>query len=157
MSVRGVVLLGVSLFSALLLAVVSGGAQEVDRGERLMNAACQDCHGLRVIQTAAMDLDGWTAQITREIERGATLARDDVPTLASYLARTHGPVPDGPGREVLLLTCTMCHDLGRIRFGRRTPEEWEETLVSMLNEGAPLSDEDFARVHRYLSINFGVD
>jgi hypothetical protein len=51
----------------------------------------------------------------------------------------------------------MCHDLKRIQFGRRSPEEWEETLVSMLNEGAPLSDQNFPIVHAYLSKHFGVD
>jgi len=49
----------------------------------------------------------------------------------------------------------MCHDLGRIRLGRRSSEEWEETLISMLNEGAPLSDEAFPVIHAYLSKNFG--
>lgn len=122
-----------------------------------MNAACQDCHSIRVIQVQAMDLDGWTKQISQEIQRGAKLAKEDVPTLATYLTRTHGPLPDGEGKDVLLHTCTMCHELSRIKFGRRSPEEWEETLVTMLNEGAQLSDEDFARVHHYLSRNFGVD
>jgi cytochrome c5 len=157
MSARAGFVVAVSVASALLLVVATGGAQDVDPGERMMNAACQDCHGLRVIQTAAMDLEGWTKQITLEIERGAKLPKENVATLATYLTRTHGPVPEGNGKEILLHTCTMCHDLMRIRFGRRTPEEWEETLVSMLNEGAQLSDEDFARVHRYLAINFGVE
>jgi len=147
----------VSAVTAVLIVAATGGAQDVDPGERLMNAGCQDCHGLRVIQVQAMDVDGWTSRISQEIERGAKLSKDDVPTLAAYLARTHGPMPDGPGKDVLLNTCTMCHELSRIKFGRRSPEEWEETLVSMLNEGAQLSDEDFARVHHYLSVNFGVD
>jgi len=147
----------VSAVTAVLIVAATGGAQDVDPGERLMNAGCQDCHELRVIQVQAMDVDGWTSRISQEIERGAKLSKDDVPTLAAYLARTHGPMPDGPGKDVLLNTCTMCHELSRIKFGRRSPEEWEETLVSMLNEGAQLSDEDFARVHHYLSVNFGVD
>jgi hypothetical protein len=51
----------------------------------------------------------------------------------------------------------MCHDLKRIRLGRRSPEEWEETLISMLNEGAPLPDDQFPVIHEYLSHNFGVE
>jgi mono/diheme cytochrome c family protein len=145
------------LASVALTVAVTSDAQETEPGERLMNAACQDCHTIRAIQVQAMDVEGWTGRIFQEIERGAKLAKDDVPTLAEYLVRTHGPVPDGPGREVLLNTCTRCHDLFRIKFGRRSPEEWEETLVSMLNEGAELSDESFALVHHYLSTNYGVD
>jgi competence protein ComEA len=88
---------------------------------------------------------------------GATVAAEDVPVLVKYLTFQHGPVPEGPGKMVLLNTCTMCHDLSRIKFGRRSPEEWEETLISMLNEGAPLNDQDFVTIHQYLSQHFGVD
>jgi len=141
----------------VLTAVTIGRAQDVEEGERLMNAACQDCHGVRVIQVQAMDADGWTKRISQEIQKGAKLSQEDVPTLVSYLVRSHGPMPDGPGKEIVLNTCTMCHDLFRIKANRRSPEEWEETLITMLNEGAPLSDEEFARVHRYLSRNFGIE
>ena len=143
---------------ALVLAIVgTSGAQDTEPGERLMNAACQDCHSVRAIQVQAMDADGWTKRISLEIEKGAKLSKEDVPTLVEYLVRTHGPMPDGTGKEVILNICTLCHDLYRIRENRRTPEEWEELLVSMLNEGAPLNDEQFARVHLYLSRNFGIE
>jgi cytochrome c5 len=144
--------------SALVLAIVAtSGAQDSDPGERIMNAACQDCHNVRVIQTQAMDANGWNRRVSQEIEKGAKVSKEDVPTLVNYLVRTHGPLPDGPGREVVLNTCTQCHDLFRIKANRRSPEEWEETLISMLNEGAMLNDEEFARVHQYLSKNFGIE
>ena len=143
--------------AVLVLAVVpTGDAQDPDPGERLMNAACQDCHSVRAIQVQAMDADGWTKRVSQEIEKGAKISKEDAPTLVKYLVRTHGPLPDGPGKEVLLNTCTQCHDLFRIKANRRSPEEWEETLGSMLNEGAQLNDEEFARVHLYLSRNFGI-
>ena len=112
-----------------------------------MNAACQSCHNVRVIQMQAMDADGWTKRVSQEIEKGAKVSKEDVPTLVNYLVRTHGPLPDGPGKEIILNMCTQCHDLFRIKANRRSPEEWEETLISMLNEGAQLNDEEFARVH----------
>jgi len=143
---------------ALVLAIVTtSGAQDNDPGERIMNAACQECHNVRVIQTQAMDGDGWNKRVSQEIEKGAKVSKEDVPTLVNYLVRTHGPLPDGPGKEVVLNTCTQCHDLFRIKANRRSPEEWEETLISMLNEGAMLNDEEFARVHQCLSKNFGVE
>jgi cytochrome c5 len=141
----------------LLAVVVTSSAQEPEAGERIMNAACQGCHTVRVIQTQAMDADSWTKRVSQEIEKGAKVSKEDVPTLIEYLVRTHGPLPDGPGKEVILNTCTQCHDLFRIKANRRSPEEWEETLISMLNEGAQLNDEEFARVHQYLSRNFGIE
>ena len=35
-----------------------------------------------------------------------------------------------------------------------TREQWEETLSAMLNEGAPLSDQDFPVLLNYLARNF---
>ena len=128
-----------------------------ERGERIMNASCQGCHDTRRIQTAAMDAAGWAKTVDVMIEKGAKVPKDDLPTLVSYLTEQHGPIPDGPGKEIVLNTCTLCHDLKRIRLGRRSTEEWEETLNAMLNEGAPLSDDVFPVVHAYLSRHFGVD
>ena len=88
------------------------------------------------------------------LQKGADVADADIPVLVDYLATAYGPLPDGKGKDVVLNVCTMCHDIGRIRNGRRSPEAWEETLNSMLNEGAPLSDADFPVVLNYLSKNF---
>jgi cytochrome c5 len=141
-----------------LVCVSIGTAQEADPGERIMNASCQtSCHTVRSIQTQAMDAAAWTKTVQTMVDKGAKVAPDDTPVLVRYLAEHYGPIPDGPGKEIVLNTCTMCHDLSRIKLGRRSTEEWEETLVSMLNEGAPLSDEAFGVVHAYLSKNFGVE
>jgi cytochrome c5 len=133
-------------------------AQETALPEVLLQKNCQGCHDLRPIQTSAMNAEGWTKTIRAMIEdNGAEVPESDIPALVKYLAQNHGPVPDGPGRKILLNTCTMCHDLGRIKTGRRSAEEWEETLISMLNEGAPLSDAEFPVIHDYLSKHFNVE
>ena len=139
------------------VCVVGASAQDQEKGERIMNASCQSCHDTRRIQVAAMDAQGWSKTIVTMVEKGAKVAKEDVPVLVNYLVDNHGPLPDGPGKSIVLNTCTLCHDLKRIKLGRRSPEEWEETLVSMLNEGAPLSDVDFPVVHEYLSAHFGIE
>lgn len=143
--------------SALLYAAASTSAQDAPPAERIINASCVACHDIRRIQTAAMSADAWTKTVDTMIEKGAKVAREDVPVLVTYLARNHGPVPEGEGKAILLNMCTMCHDLRRIRQGRRSTEEWEETLVAMMNEGAPLSEQQFPVIHEYLSANFGVE
>ena len=156
--VRTWLLIGGMSFIALALAGVSAtSAQGVERGERIMNASCQTCHDARRIQTAALDAEQWTKRVNADIEKGAKVESADLPVLIEYLARQHGPLPEGAGKRILLNICTMCHDLNRIKHGRRSPEEWEETLNTMLNEGAPLSDAAFPVIHEYLSQNFGVD
>jgi cytochrome c5 len=149
---------GAIFFVTLALAGVRGtSAQDTERGERIMNASCQTCHDVRRIQTAALDADAWTEKVNTMMAKGAKVESADLPVLIEYLARQHGPVPEGAGKRILLNICTMCHDLNRIKHGRRSSEEWEETLNTMLNEGAPLSDAAFPVIHEYLSENFGVD
>src|SRR5262245_41187781 len=167
MKARGVFLASSALATCALVFAATGGAsasaeasaaQESEPGERIMNSSCVNaCHSVRVIQTQAMTPEAWGKTVENMIGMGAKVSKEEVPVLVQYLAQHHAPVPEGQGKQILLNICTMCHDLGRIRLGRRSPEEWEETLVSMLNEGAPLSEEQFPIIHAYLSKNFGIE
>jgi hypothetical protein len=123
-------------------------------GEQILNAACLKCHDHRAVDTQALDEDGWTKVVNAEIAKGAEVKTADVPVLVQYLYRNHGPLPEGPGREVVLNICTQCHDLARVRRERLSAEGWAEILDAMLNEGAPLNQQDFATVLRYLARNF---
>ena len=134
-------------------AAASSRSQD-EKAERVLNVSCGNCHDLRPIQTGARDRDGWNEVVQNMMQKGADVAEADLPLLLDYLADHHGPMPDGRGKDVVLNVCTMCHDLSRIKRGHRSPEEWEETLNSMLNEGAPLSDADYPVVLQYLSKNF---
>jgi cytochrome c5 len=144
---------------AMVVWVVSAAATgqesaKPERGEQILNAACTTCHDNRPVDTQALDDAGWTKVIKAEIGKGAKVQADDVPVLVDYLTRFHGPLPDGPGKDVVLNICTQCHDLQRVRRTRLSAEGWAEILQTMLNEGAPLTDQDFATVLRYLARNF---
>jgi len=132
----------------------TAAAAQDDQGERLLNASCGGCHDLRPVQASARDRDGWNEVVQNMLQKGADVPDKDIPLLLDYLVEHYGPMPDGRGKDVVLSVCTMCHDLKRIRQGHRSPEEWMETLNSMLNEGAPLSDADYPVVLAYLSKNF---
>jgi cytochrome c5 len=125
------------------------------RGDQILNQSCSSCHELRSIETQALDKDGWSKEVATMVEKGSSIKAEDVPGFVDYLVRKHGPLPDGAGKQVMLNVCTMCHDLERIRKQPSTRDEWEATLQAMLNEGAPLSDDDFPVILTYLSRNFG--
>jgi cytochrome c5 len=125
-----------------------------ERGEQIVNTACTTCHDTRAVDTQALDEAAWTKQVKAMIEKGAEVKADDLPVVVEYLTRYHGPLPDGPGKEVVLTVCTQCHDLQRVRRERLSAEGWSEILLAMLNEGAPLTDKDFAAALRYLARNF---
>ena len=131
--------------------------ERFQRAERVMNMSCSvtGCHTVRPIQTAAKDQQGWTKTIDEMIEKGAKLEMpEDKDILTEYLVQQHGPLPEGEGRTILLNTCTICHDLQRVRTRRATPEGWKELLEEMIFEGAPLSDDNIPILLIYLSRNF---
>ena len=88
------------------------------------------------------------------VQKGAEVKAEDEPALVAYLVKNHGPLPDGPGKTILLNTCTVCHDLGRVRRQGGTRDDWNDTLGAMLNEGAMLSEQDFPVLLDYLTRNF---
>ena len=132
-----------------------GEAERTDRGEQIQNLNCSmTCHDLRPIQTQALDKDGWTKVVARMVDKGAEVKPDEVPVLVEFLVRRHGPLPDGPGKLILLNTCTVCHELDRVIRHGATRELREETLSAMLNEGAMLSEQEFPVLLAYLARNF---
>ncbi|HKB12207.1 MAG TPA: hypothetical protein VKD69_16210 [Vicinamibacterales bacterium] len=135
-------------------AVLAQEAAKPEPGAQILDAACLSCHDHRKVDTQALDEEAWAKVVTAEIARGADVKSDDVPVLVDYLARNHAPLPEGPGKEVVLNICTQCHDLARVRRTRLTAEGWAEILDAMLNEGAPLNQAEFAAVLRYLARNF---
>jgi cytochrome c5 len=149
---------GIAVMLACAMPIAASAAlqeSQAERGERILTTSCSSCHDLRPIETRAQDAEGWAKTIADEIKRGAKVDAADVPVLRDYLEKTHGPLPDGPGKEVVLNICTQCHDLQRVRRQRTNAEGWAETLDAMLNEGAPLSERDLPVVLRYLARNFG--
>ncbi len=120
-----------------------------------MNRSCTSCHEIRAIEIQALDSDGWIATLNRMIDNGAEIETLDQLILLDYLVRNHGPVPEGAGKELLLNRCTICHNLSRVRAHRGTRVLWEDALQAMRNEGAFLTDSEYAIMVDYLSESFG--
>ncbi|HLH30716.1 MAG TPA: hypothetical protein VKY31_05905 [Terriglobia bacterium] len=152
-SVKPGLWLGASIITA---ALAFGAAQDAPgaKAEQILNSACTTCHDLRKIQTKAMNGDQWTKVVNSMVEMGAKVDKADIPMLVSYLEDNFGPMPDGPGKAIVLEKCTMCHDLKRVRQHFATPEDWADTLNAMQNEGLMISDEELIAVLKYLARNF---
>ena len=140
--------------ACLLAAVAVVSGQTADKGEQIQNASCLGCHDLRPIQTQALDKDGWTKMVASMVDKGAEVRPDELAPLVDFLVKNHGPLPDGAGKTILLNTCTVCHDLGRVRRQGGTRDDWNDILGAMLNEGAMLSEQDYPVLLAYLARNF---
>jgi len=68
------------------------------------------------------------------------------------------PLKDGPGREVVENTCSVCHSLDYIRTNApfMTPQVWEAEVNKMINAfGAPVTPEEAKPIIDYLVKNYG--
>jgi competence protein ComEA len=63
-------------------------------------------------------------------------------------------LPDGPGKDVMVRTCGVCHEPRRAASVRLTRDGWSSVLDDMIRRGAKGSDEDFAAILDYLTANF---
>jgi len=55
--------------------------------KQLVKQHCMACHDIARIENAGGTRSGWKSRLERMIRRGSTLPRQDVPALATYLAR----------------------------------------------------------------------
>ena len=70
-------------------------------------------------------------------------------------ALAQGSLPDGPGKDALAASCTVCHGLNLITGTRRSLPQWEETVNDMVARGAPLLEGEREIVIQYLGKHFG--
>ncbi len=63
-------------------------------------------------------------------------------------------LPDGPGKDVTVRVCGVCHDSTTAAAVRLTRDGWEATMSDMLARGAMATDEEFVAILDYLATNF---
>jgi competence protein ComEA len=66
------------------------------------------------------------------------------------------PLPDGPGKDLVVRLCAACHQLSTVTARRRGLDDWRLTIEGMASRGAEGTDEELAIVLRYLARSFGV-
>jgi competence protein ComEA len=75
---------------------------------------------------------------------------------ASARAQEDG-LPDGPGKKILIASCTSCHELTEVTKlrGYYTKDEWRDVVVTMVKYGAVLKDKEQDVLVDYLAANLG--
>jgi competence protein ComEA len=67
-------------------------------------------------------------------------------------------LPPGPGKEVVVAKCSLCHSLQNIvTVGKETAKFWRETVEEMYYQAGWDEDEDEKIIINYLVTTFGKD
>jgi len=65
-------------------------------------------------------------------------------------------LPDAPGKTILMTSCnTACHSASQVAGERQTADQWNSTIVMMMNNGAVVPDDQIGTLVAYLANNFG--
>jgi hypothetical protein len=62
---------------------------------------------------------------------------------------------DLSGEELLEARCTQCHGLDRVEAVSQTEAEWKDTVESMIDLGAELTDAEAETLVQYLTETYG--
>jgi virginiamycin B lyase len=66
-------------------------------------------------------------------------------------------LPDGPGKQILQVSCTTCHDLSDVTKlrGYYTKEQWRDVVATMVEYGASLKEGEADILTEYLTATLG--
>jgi len=85
---------------------------------------------------------------------GATrLAGDSDPLRRVYVYPRE--LPPGPGQEIAVRSCQMCHSAMLITQQHKDSSGWERTITQMEKWGAPVPPEQRDSLRTYLNTTFG--
>jgi quinoprotein glucose dehydrogenase len=79
-------------------------------------------------------------------------------TSSAPAATTSAPISDeaaAAGKKPFERICADCHGVGMVLEQRRTQDEWQTLVDSMISRGAQGSDEEFTAIVKYLAKNYG--
>jgi len=67
------------------------------------------------------------------------------------------PLPDGPGKDLTVKVCGQCHAAEIVASVRLTRDGWQETIASMVQQGATATDAELQAVLDYVVQHFKGD
>ena len=78
-------------------------------------------------------------------------------TGAALLAAQEAELPDGPGKRILLASCTNCHELDEVTKlqGFYNKDQWRDLVKTMVEYGAEMKKGEDEVLVEYLAQHFG--
>ncbi|MDI6761295.1 MAG: hypothetical protein QMD05_10760 [Candidatus Brocadiaceae bacterium] len=149
----GLILYGVT--SEILLA------QALNNKGYLVDIKCSKCHTLRRVFIMCKSESEWRVTIEKMMNKNqewiqpAEAEQILKEILISRAERVHAMCQERKDYEdarfLFVDRCTLCHNINRILYQDKTPEEWKETVERMCTEAMGyITSEDSERIARFL-------
>ena len=122
-------------------------------GRRIVEKICATCHGLEIVTSKSYSKDRWQSIVQEMIAQGAPLNKTEAARVVEYLAMHFGEKEHV--QELYEEICSYCHELERVARQTLTREQWRGLIKGMVDEGAPITNEEFSMILDYLADHFG--
>jgi len=144
-----------ALVLGLAVAFPAAGAGKLlpGAGKRIVETTCSSCHPLEVVTSKSYSKERWRSVVEAMIDEGASLSKAEAAQVVEYLAKNFGEKERA--RQLYVEICSYCHELERITRQALTHEEWQGLIKGMVDEGAPVTSEEFSMIVDYLAEHFG--
>jgi cytochrome c5 len=123
------------------------------QGRKIVETVCSTCHGLEIVTSKSYSRERWSKVVEEMIAQGASLSKAEAAKVVEYLSRNFGEKDHA--KELYEEVCSYCHELDRITRQALTREEWRGLIKGMVDEGAPVTNEEFSMIVDYLAKHFG--
>jgi len=122
-------------------------------GRKIVESTCAACHGLDIVTSKSYSRQRWQSVVEEMIAQGAPLSKTEATRVVDYLAKHFGDQPKA--KQLFEEICSYCHELERVGRQALTREEWRGLIRGMVDEGAPVTDQEFSLILDYLAEHFG--
>ena len=149
----------------------NAGAQPLPDGpsKEAFASVCTQCHGLDRITSLKRTADLWKNTVDEMRAKGASATDQEFTAIVNYLAKNFGPeesraraggetaapvMPDGPGKQFILVQCTACHQPDHFTKYHHTAEEWQVIIARMGTRLPGATKPDLDLVLQYFVTNY---
>jgi cytochrome c5 len=146
------------VFALLLAIMTSAAAVAADKlppgeGKQIVATVCSSCHPTDVVTSKSYNKERWRSVVEAMISEGASLTKAEAAQVVEYLAKNFGEKERA--KQLYVEICSYCHELERVSRQALTREEWRGLIKGMVDEGAPVTTEEFSLIVDYLAEHFG--
>jgi cytochrome c5 len=141
------------LLAGCSLGASAAGKLPAGDGRKLVETTCASCHGLEIVTSKSYSKERWRSVVEEMIAQGAPLNQAEATRVVEYLAKNFGEKEHA--KVLYEEICSYCHELERIERQALTKEEWRGLIKGMVDEGAPVTNEEFSMIVDYLAEHFG--
>jgi competence protein ComEA len=139
-------------------------------GKDALASVCTQCHGLDIITPLKRAAAAWKDTVDQMRSKGASATDQEFTAIVNYLANNFGlpdsaakagrdgaaaPVmPDGPGKQFILMQCTACHQPDHFTKYHHTAEEWQVIIARMGTRVPGATKPELDAVLKYFVTNY---